>query len=67
MNKRFKGAGFDERIISYSEDQIDACDQFFKVYISAVGENTNAIINRRDHKYHSTESAIESRMINNFF
>jgi hypothetical protein len=67
MNKRFKGSGFDERIVSYTKYLIDSVNQFLKVNISAVRENTDAIISRRDHVNDCAESAIESRMINNFF
>ncbi len=67
MNKRFKGSGFDERIVSYTKYLIYALNQFLEVNISAVGENTDAIISRRDHINDCAESTIESCMINNFF
>jgi len=67
MNKRFKRSGFDERIISYAKDLIDLANQLFEVYIPAVGENADAIINRGYHKDYCAESTVEPRMINNFF
>ena len=67
MNKRFKGSGFDERIVTDTKYLIDSGNQFLEVDISAVRENTDAIISRRDHINDCAESAIESRMINKFF
>ena len=67
MNKRFKRSGFDERIISYAQDQIDAADQLFEVYICAVGENAYAVINRGYHKDDRAESPVEPCVIYNFF
>ena len=67
MNKRFKRPRFDERIIVDTKDMIDAGNQFLEINISAVGENTDAIISRGDHKYNCTETSVESRVVYNFF
>jgi hypothetical protein len=45
MNKRFKGSGFDERIIGYVENCIDCGNKFFQINIPAIGENADTIIN----------------------
>lgn len=67
MNKRFKGSGFDERIISHTKDLIDAGNQLFEVNISAIGKYTDAIISRGNHKHHRAESTVKSSVIDNFF
>jgi hypothetical protein len=67
MNKRFKRSGFDERIIGYAKNLIDMVSKLFEVNIIAVGENTDAITIRWNHKYNGAESAIEPRVIDNFF
>jgi hypothetical protein len=67
MNKRFKGSRFDERIIVDTKDMIDAGNQFLEINISAVRENTDAIINRGDHKYNCAETSVEPGVIYNIF
>ena len=67
MNKRFKGSRFDERIISHAKDLIDMFNQYLEVDITPVRENTDAIVDRRDHINNRAESTVESRVINNFF
>ena len=51
----------------HTKDFIDTGNQFFEVNITAVGEDADAIIKRRDHEYDCAESTIESRVVNNFF
>ena len=44
MNKRFKGGGFDKRIIGYGKNIIDPAHQFLQINIGTIGKNTDAII-----------------------
>jgi hypothetical protein len=63
MNKRFKGARFDKRIIRYGKRIIYPGDNFFQVNVGSVGEDADAVVQGRNHEYSCAKTAIKTGMI----